>query len=88
MAFFRKKTPAFEAIQWRGDNLEEVKKFVGPVAFEIPSETPDGLPMTLAIRQHGTFFEVVKDEWIYKSGDGFSTKSDESIKNNHEEIQP
>lgn len=88
MAFFKRKTPVFEAIQWLGDNFDEVRAFVGPTAFMLPSATQDGMPMTLAIREKDGFCEVRKGEWIYDSGDGFSTKHDDSIRNSYEQVQP
>jgi len=86
MAFFKRKTPVFEAVQWRGENLDEVKAFVGPMAFLMPSATSDGLPLNLCIRLEDGYAPVALGEWIYDAGGEFATKSDDAIRNSYEQV--
>ncbi|MBA7659490.1 hypothetical protein ES703_67471 [subsurface metagenome] len=64
---FRKKPVVVEAIEWTGDNFDEVKKFVGDCALHTELTTIVVLPyFTGGLNTLPEGSRVVAGEWIVK----------------------
>lgn len=81
MAKYRKKTVVFEAVQWTGENIQEIKDFAGECAHvyelavlekklkaSLEIETPEGL---MSVRIGDYIIKVVNGEFYPCSPDIF-----------------
>jgi len=79
---FRKKPVIIEAVQWAGNNFEEIKEFVGDkvsyLSFVESGKSFIRFEKILTLKlDNGDFTEIYLGNWIVKESDGsFAVYSD------------
>jgi hypothetical protein len=80
---YRNRTEMIEAVQWTGDNADQLRAFCGPdfdtIAPEDRTEDPDE---TAAVRTHlhGGWLGLKPGDWVLKYEDHFTATSDEAFR--------
>lgn len=73
---FRKKPIVIEAMQWTGDNINDLWDWVGadelygPLSVGDPL-APNGRPVRLYVAANDAWLELEVGEWIIRDGRGF-----------------
>ena len=73
-ARYRNRTAEVEAVQWTGNNAEQLRAFMGADFYEIDSEDRAENPAaTAAMREskHGTWCGLEPGDWVVKLDEGF-----------------
>jgi hypothetical protein len=98
--WFRKNPVEFEAKQWTGDNLEEIRQFVGyrytadqhaiftftPIGTFLPTYLHVSATGELWVEANKTILPVETGEWIVHDELGFYPCKDEVLKKNNTPI--
>lgn len=86
---YRKKPVTVEAIQWTGDNFEELRKFVGTfrvLAFDEPGViVAENSETHLWVEANQQWLPIVVSEWVLKDKLGYYPCKDEMFQHSYEE---
>lgn len=82
-ARYRNRAEEIEAVQWTGDNAEQLRAFCGPDFDEIdPEDRAEDPDQTAAVRTHphGGWLGLEPGDWVLKYPDHFTATSDEAFR--------
>ena len=81
-ARYRNKTAEIEAVQWTGDNADQLRALCGPDFDTIdPEDRAEDPDETAAVRTHphGGWLGLKPGDWVLKHADHFTATSDEAF---------
>lgn len=74
MGYYRKKPVVVEALQWKGDNEEEMGKFASGYFLTVEPEDRQDDPDQTAevfVGANGRWLPILTGEWVIKDEKGF-----------------
>lgn len=88
MGTYLSKVVEVEAVQYTGDNYQEMKEFAGDNISEIDAQDRGDDPdcdLELLSSAHSNWIHIYKDDWVMRRDGNYSRVNNDTFQQNYEE---